>query len=495
MIKNGIFNLIGQSLKLGSNILVMPILIQYLGVTLFGFLSWTTAILASVQIAEGGLSAGLLFFLSEEESSEKLDHTKKNEVLSSGIFFLVLSSILVFLIIYLLSPFFISTLHIGPERSNEVMRALLIGAGLVSVRILQSFFWAVLQSKQLYKTYNTISTLQIIATNISWALLAYLGEKSLPTYITWGFIISVVFTIVLIPFAIKVIPLFNWRFSKKTTSKMLNYNLGVWGSNVGSILFSQGDKIIVGHTLGITALTTYTIFTNVVSQLNQFTAQAVNPIIPLVRSGLSSSNNKANNLSISVKNFFLLNIYLSLGGAGLFIVMAEPILQFFLKSNFEKSSAFQFQILSLIYGIYTLSVTGYYISLSLGYSRRVMIISILSSFTTLVSMYFSSIAFGIIGIVLSNAFFFSILILLVQGMKRIGLPLWSWVSMIVVPLSVVIFLSLFVSLVDLNVFNQIALSIVFTIFMTISFFNKYQGTFDVKSKLLSKLFNMKNRYE
>lgn len=466
----------------------MPILIQYLGVTLFGFLSWTTAILASVQIAEGGLSAGLLFFLSEEESSEKLDHTKKNEVLSSGILFLILSSLLVFLIIYLLSPFFISTLHIGPERSDDIMRALLIGAGLVSVRILQSFFWAVLQSKQLYKTYNTISTLQIIATNISWALLAYIGEKSLPTYITWGFIISVIFTVVLIPFAIKVIPLFNWRFSKKTTFEMLNYNLGVWGSNVGSILFSQGDKIIVGNTLGINALTTYTIFTNVVSQLNQFTAQAVNPIIPLVRSGLSSSSNKANNLLISVKNFFLLNIYLSLGGAGLFIVMAEPILQFFLKSNFEKSSSLPFQILSLIYGIYTLSVTGYYISLGLGYSRKVMIISILSGFVTLISMYFSSIAFGMIGIVLSNTFFFLILILLIHGMKKIGLPLRSWVSMLIIPLSLVILLTLFVYLIELSIFYKILISIAFTIFMGISFFYKYQGRSEIKSKLFGQIF-------
>lgn len=489
MIKNGIFNLIGQSLKLSSNILVMPLLIQYLGVTLFGFLSWTTAILASVQIAEGGLSAGLLYFLSEEKS----DTTKKNEVLSSGILFLIFSSIIVFSILFLLSPFFISTLDIGPDKKNDIKIALLIGAGLVSVRILQSFFWAVLQSKQLYKTYNTISTSQIIITNILWALLAYQGEKSLPTYIIYSLIISIVFTIILISFTIKLIPLFRWKFNKQTTFNMLNYNFGVWGSNVGSILFAQGDKIIVGNTLGLNVLTTYTVFTNVVSQLNQFTAQAVHPIIPLVSSAFSSIDSKTDNLLISVKNFFLLNIYISLGGAGLLIIMAEPILQFFLKSNYDKSLSLPFQSLSLIYGIYTLSVTGYYISLSLGYSQRVMLTSIFGGITTLISMYFSSISYGLFGVVLSNVFFFLILILLFHGMKKIGISLWSWMRMTIIPFATITLIILFVTLVQLNILYQILLSIIFIMFMVISFFYKYQGTLPIK--LFGIIFKKTDQYE
>ncbi|TKT93283.1 oligosaccharide flippase family protein [Dyadobacter frigoris] len=473
MLKNGIINLIGQIFKVGSSILITPILINILGLQTFGLLSWSTAILAAVQIAEGGLSSGLLYYLSEKQlynqsfKSEK----RKNEILTSGIILLIISTVLVIIILFLASPIFVETLkNISRKQREEAQNALLVGSFLIGIKISQSFFWAILQSNYMYKTYSAISTIQIIATNFGLALTAYLGERSITKFIILNIIISLSFTVYLFIISRKVIPSFKWKFSRKVISEMFKYNFGVLGSNFGSILFSQGDKLIIAHNLGVEILSVYTIFTNLVGQLNQFAAQATHPLIPIVSSISQNSLLTFEHLRNSIKQIFLLNVYISLGGAGIFIILGEPILSYFLNNNFSVQYIFPFQILALIYGIYTLSVTGYYIMLGLGKSSKVMTASIIAGVLTLVSMYYSN---NLLHAILSNSFFFLILILLFQGMRKIGIELKDWAYILVLPLIVVISLTFFLAFVTLNFNTQIILSILFSIFLSIYILKHY----------------------
>lgn len=491
MIKNGIFNVIGQILKLGSSVLVMPLLVRFLGISIFGLLSWTTAILTAVQLAEGGLGAGLLYFLSDT-SSPSLDEKsakRRNQVLSSGVILLLISALLVLVVIYTLTPILAATLNeISIIQRKEVESSLFIGAFLIGIRIIQSFFWAVLQSRQLYKIYNVVSTLQIIFTNCTWALLAYNGDKYLPNYIFSSIIISLLFTGYLTFLIIKIIPQFRLVICRATTQKMFQYNLGVWGSNVGSILFSQGDKLIVANTLGLEVLSIYTIFTNIVNQLNSFTGQAAHPILPLISSISISANTTFDSVVGAIKKFFLINVYMSLGGAGILIIWARPILIFFLGNNFIESSIIPFQTLALIYGIYTLSVTGYYIMLSIGQSKKVMKISIICSILTLVSMYVIAKDIGLLGIVISNSFFLLILILLFQGMKAVGIQLREWIKLILLPLTLVILLNIFAVIRPFTLISEIILTIIFASLLLASFANRYIDLIKMKNEPLITIF-------
>lgn len=496
MIKNGIFNVIGQILKLGSSVLVMPLLVRFLGINLFGLLSWTTAILTAVQLAEGGLGAGLLYFLSETlypEIDKKLIK-QRNEVLTSGIILLLISALLVLLVIYTLTPILAATLNeISLIQRREVEQSLFIGAFLIGIRIIQSFFWAILQSRQLYKIYNIVSTLQIIITNSIWALLAYNGDRYLPNYIISSIVISVSFTGYLTFLIVKITPHFKPVICRTTTRKMFHYNLGVWGSNVGSILFSQGDKLIVANTLGLEVLSIYTIFTNIVNQLNSFTAQAVHPILPLVSSISISAYTKFDNISQSIKKFFLINVYISLAGSGILIIWAETILTFFLGNNFTKTSIIPFQTLAFIYGIYTLSVTGYYIVLSIGQSIKVMRISIVCSVLTLISMYISAQLIGLLGVILSNFFFLPILILLFEGMNVMDIRLVDWGKFILLPITLVIFVSTAAFIHPYTLTTKIIASVIFVGLILASFIKQYSKLTSMNNESLFTIIKTLSR--
>lgn len=477
MLKNSIFNITGQLLKLISSIALMPFLVKFLGLHQFGLLSWTTAILSTVQIAEGGLSAGLLFFLSEKNSAGK-QIGNQNQILTSGLILLTGSTLLVVVSLSIISPLLVNTLvKINLHQKNDIQNALLLGSVLVAIRILQSLFWAIYQSNQQYKTYNIVSTAQIVFNNIGWIFLAYFGQKDLTNFIILSIIISMFISAIAFGHLSKQFSSFKWIYSSEIMNSMLKYNIGVWGSNLGSILYSQGDKLIVARTLGVELLGIYVIFTNVVSQLNTFTAQAVHPIIPLLRSISKHSIKSHKNISFTVRKLFLLNIYISLGGAGIFIIFGSDILSFFLGDKYLELYLFPFRLISFIYGIYTLSVTGYFINLGIGKSNKVMIISILCGVLTLLVMYSSK---TLTEVVMANTFFIFMLVLLFHGMKAISIDFGQWISMIIVPLLLLLGAMLVTGLSDFTPIWKIPIGFFFSMAMFLSFIKKFSNIYEIK---------------
>jgi O-antigen/teichoic acid export membrane protein len=474
MIKNGIVNLIGQFLKLASSVLLMPLLLNYLGINLFGLFSWVTAILAGVQLVEGGLSSGLLYFLSKKSSEEDNEDLTFNKIVTSGILLLGISTSLVLILLTCGAPLIIETLNgISPDQKNQLQIALIAGAILVGIRIMQSFFWALIQSQQRYKLYSAVSTIQIVLTNVGWLCLAYIGEKYLPNFIFLSIVLSVSITLWVYYLTKEFYVSFKWTLSKSTTYTILKYNSAVWGSHLGSILFSQGDKLVVANTLGADVLGVYTIFTSITSQINQFSAQVTHPIVPLVSSASRNLMKNIPGIKIPIKQFFLLNIYIALGGAGLLIILAEPILLFFLHSNFLPKLVFPFQTLCIVYGIYCLSVTGYYISLALGHSVKVMVVSVIGASISLISMYITSKTFDLLGVTLSNGFFFIILVLLFDSMKEMQIKTIDWIKLLLPPLLATVTAALISMLHSYNWTFLILLAIAFILTMGFCFISQY----------------------
>lgn len=477
MIKNGVINLIGQLVKVSSSVLIIPYIIKFLGLETFGLLSWSTAVLAAMQLAEGGLSAGLLYFLSNIElNNESLDVKKRrDQLLTANLILLAGSVLIVITALWTTSSFLVSTIGtISPRKSTELIIVLKVGAILCGLRLVQNLFWSVLQSQQLYKTYSVLSALQTLIINLIWALLAYQSQEYLPNYIVVNILVTLTFTILLFNQIQKKISSFSFSMNFSILKSVFDYNLGIAGTNLGSILFAQGDKIIIASVLGPSLLGVYSIFTNIVTQLNTIVAQAVHPILPLV-SSFQNNLHKGNleKTKQSVAKSFLLNVYISMGGCGCFIILAEPILKFFLGTNFSFSFVFSFQLLSYIYGIYTLGVTGYYLMFGLGKSKKVMIIVLTSSIGVLISMYVLSTSSSLIGAVISNCLFALILLLLVEGMNIMEIPFKSWFALTIIPLVITTCFFIIVFIFTIEIHESILMLVTFLIVMTYSFYCEY----------------------
>ncbi len=64
----------------------------------------------------------------------------------------------------------------------------------------------------------------------------------------------------------------------------MRYSLAAWLVVVGTVLFTQGDRLVVGAVLGTATLGVYAVITSTVLQINSLSATAVLPILPEISS-------------------------------------------------------------------------------------------------------------------------------------------------------------------------------------------------------------------
>ncbi|GHB59203.1 lipopolysaccharide biosynthesis protein [Persicitalea jodogahamensis] len=472
MLRWGFVNLLGQIVRVLTSLICIPVLITYMGLELYGLWSWSITILAVIQLSEGGLSAGLLYFYSKERASEKMFDAH----LTSSLILLLGSTIIVCFVIFIFSPYLIDSIsEVSINLREELSIVLNVGIVLVAQRIVQSLFWAILQAEGRYELYNLLNTTQIVATNFTWIGLAYANTKYLPHYIYGSLLISSIITVSLFLCTIQTFKRYRWVYEGPNLKLFFNYNLAAWGSSVGSAVFTQGDKLIVASILGPVTLGVYVVFTSICIQLNQIVAHVVHPLFPIVSSSYRESETDLSKVISSVSQMFLVNIHLALIGATTLIVFSEEILQYFLKQDFQPIFVSYFSILAGIYGIYSLAVTGYYILMGQGNSVKVMRVTIMSGIGVLASVYILGSYIGLLGVVLGNAVYLLILKLLYDGMKSIYGDMKSWIFYVAKPL---ILLSLFVVsvfLLDLTLVSKLILFSIISLFLIFTFIKNYRN--------------------
>ncbi len=470
MLRKGIYNLLGQLIRISISLISIPILINFMGLELYGLWSWSTTILTVSQLSEGGMSAGFLHYLSRNHSSR----LEINILLTSCIVLLIISITVLFIIIIFISPHLLSSVeNISESQKSELLIVLYVGAFLVVQRIIQSLFWAILQSNQQYGLYNILSSVQVILTNISWMILAYKQSSYLPNYIYIGIIVTFFFTIILLAITRSYFNKFQWFFDSKNFKQLSKYNMGAWGSSLGSAIFTQGDKLIIADVLGPAPLAIYVVFTSICTQLNVLTAQVIHPVFPTVSSFINSKSTDRREFIQSIDNLFLMNVYLSLGGMAALVTFSPEILTFFLDENFTDVYIVYFCYLALIYGLYTLSVTGNYILLGQGKSNRVMQITLFSGSIVLVAVYLLSSAYGLIGAVWGNVFYLLILILLFKGMNYIYTSIRGWIFLVLKPMFIVLVFFVLLVIIQPILLLRITTFILLAIILLYSFFKRY----------------------
>ncbi|QNP29886.1 oligosaccharide flippase family protein [Cylindrospermopsis curvispora] len=65
-------------------------------------------------------------------------------------------------------------------------------------------------------------------------------------------------------------------------TQIFRYNLAMWLMTIRGILFTRGDRIVVGSVLGPESLAIYAIVSDVASGINFLVAQPIQPFLPVV---------------------------------------------------------------------------------------------------------------------------------------------------------------------------------------------------------------------
>ena len=282
MIRNGLYNVTGAIIRLLLSLLTIPLLIRLIGIDKYGLWSFTMAVIGIVALSEIGLSLSTTVFVARDLTSGNPQNIIETLTITLSTM-LILASLAAISLWLAAVPLSGLIPNISQAQRDEVARTLAIGTPVIWARMLQQVLIGFKQAHQQYAEINILQTFQTAALTLGWLVVAWYGG-GIAALMGWQAVIALTFFALHVLFSLRLLQGLSlrpvWRWAK--ASYIARYSLATWVSVLGTSLFSQFDRLIVGAILGPAALGFYAAVTNVTVQINTLSAMLVQPQFPVI---------------------------------------------------------------------------------------------------------------------------------------------------------------------------------------------------------------------
>lgn len=494
MVLNGLYNLLGAVIRLGVSILSVPLLITFLGTQDYGLYVIIIAIINFSALSEWAIAMLLTVFLARDFALNR----SSSDTLKLALLFVVIVSVITCAALWLIAPVltdFFPDLTVSQQ--NTLLYGSRLGAIVVLTRFIQQYFIGIEQARGQYKLMNSVNTVfNIIQTSLT-VLIAFI-EPSIIKMIWVQVIVTFIFCLLHAYLCNK-----RHYFDDLLTNSpvkwilfkdMLLYGGRTYAGVIGSALFSQGDRIIVGKLVGLEASGIYSAISGIVTQINSLSAMPVQPLVPAI-SGIVAKFNKHNKWSVAerdqiavlVRRAFIINTCVAIG-LGIMATLFAPELIGFIFGGISTSGldlVRPLRILVIIYTLYSLNAVGYYLLFAVNQESFNTKITLVCGILTLSLIGILSRNFGLEGAIIGNFSYIFTLILCYKGLKTLQLPLRLFWEATFTPLALFIAVVLF----SFSVENQLVRLIVGFLSLSLLFMQlwRYMNIQTIVSKLKTKI--------
>lgn len=426
MLKNGFYNVVGAVIRVGLTLLTIPLIIRLIGVEEYGLWTLVSTMIGIVGLAEAGLSVSTTVFLSRDLANDDADGISQTLTVTFGA--MLLLATLAAIALWLGAGSLVGIFPNLEQAQHEVaVQALQLGGIVVWARLLQQVLVGVEQAHQRYGVINILNTFQISLSSLGMLVVAWLGGRTV-TLIEWQALTSMGLLIARIWVGYSLIRNLElrpvWDSTKALT--VARYSLRVWLTALGSALFSQCDRLIVGALLGTKVLGVYAAITSVTGQINSFSAIVVQPLLPRLSNLLEKQGINQGTLQQQVKQALQINGLFALGLGGALFTLAPLIVKVMIPGAITNEHLLAFLIAATIYALYSVNAVGYYVLFSVDAVNMCMAIQLASGTLSLLLIGIGASIFGLRGAVIGNAGYLGTLLLIFSGMKQVDIPVRMW---------------------------------------------------------------------
>jgi O-antigen/teichoic acid export membrane protein len=401
-------------------VVMTPLLLKTLGPKVYGLWTILAAIIGFANLGNFGIGAGVTKYVSEFSVSEKAG-TQISAVISFSFLFLLLSGALMGMMIFFLSHWIATKMAHQASEVIQLANALGIISWGIALVFLMQLPKSILFGLVYHKVVGAIDLAQGIII-FSAALIIGLRGGGIVALALSLMLINLTFLLILFFVAFHVTRSFGLRFTlnRDLTRKLFQYSLFAWISSLGSILFSQADRVLVGILLGPVAAGAYSICTGVAARLHSLSGSVTQALIPFASSYRAAGKN-TEIAKVFLHLLRLVGCLLAAVGIGL-ILWSTSILSIWISPQFSINYGKSFQILILAYAIYAMAAPGNQIAFGLGHPKMVGLATIGSGLLMLLLIWFLSSPLGLTGVGLANTSTFLMLWVSLFTAKLIGLP-------------------------------------------------------------------------
>jgi O-antigen/teichoic acid export membrane protein len=433
VLRNGLYNAAGGIVRIGLAILAIPVLIRIIGIEDYGIWTLASSVIGLATLAEGGLTVTTTFFLSKDIAHD--DRVGVSETLTSTFVAILLFATLAASFLYFGSEFIISFFpKLKSEQYIQALTAFKLGSLVLWSRLLQQHLVGLIQSYEKYGLLNILGTIQNTISTLGLIIIATLGGRVIEMMewqIFQGFGALAAYYL----FSNKIVkyakPHFAWSRSKSIA--VFKYSSVAWAGSLGSALFTQGDRLIVGSLLSVENLGIYAAITSIVSQINTLSALPISPLLPSITKMTTNINTGKSEIKKKLRQSLQLNILVAFSLGGLIVAMAEKILTAILGNNVSIGAIYALQFAATIYAIYSLNAVGYYILYALGKVKTCTIIHFLSAVLSLAVISILSAKLGLIGAVIGNCGYILTCSMTIISLNKLKVKMLLWFQWLVFP--------------------------------------------------------------
>lgn len=431
--KNIFSNIIGSVIKILLSVLTIPTITYNLGIEQFGLYSLANSFIGFLLLNDFGISHTVFFFTSQIEKS------KNNyfEVLSSlfiSVCIVVGLFCLLFWLVYLPVIFrFYKKSSVIFDTLNTLLPIVFF---IILLKILHLVVFGFLEAKNETLKKNIIETIISILQQFGVILIALYSKKLSDIYIYILFINGLI-TIYLFRGLLKDIAYNNFKFIPQfpLIISQIKYSFSIFLNNIGSVLFTTFDKIIVGKYFDLEFLGFYSFATSIASMINGFANQSVRAFNFYLL--------KKRNLQLIVLQMTKVSSIVIILITTVLILFNFELYSIFIKgkSNFKNTD--YLIIVFSIYGIYSSNVVGYNFLICKSYLKELNIINLAGGLGSIGLIFLSSVYGNKYGVFFANSMYCVTIFFNFFTFKKVGilfLDYFKIVSFYILTLIVVIIL-------------------------------------------------------
>jgi len=258
---------------------------------------------------------------------------------------------------------------------RECLVSLRIASVLILVRAVESVSVSTQRAFEQYRRTVQISAAARLLTLGSAAVLALFGGRTVSILVATAVFLAVgtymQFRELRRLFgAVSLWPAFHFE----ETRTLLGFGVFVWLQAVGSVVFGQFDRILLGFSLGAVAVAPYALCVQFAQPIYGLTASGLHFLFPYFSRSASTASGAA--MKRAVLKAFVCNLLLVTCGAGMLLLIGNRILQIWAGPAVAHSAANIFPLIVLGSVLMGLGVTGTYAMQAFGRFRAVAFISL-----------------------------------------------------------------------------------------------------------------------
>jgi O-antigen/teichoic acid export membrane protein len=371
---NAVYGLLDYASYPFGMLMAAPVILHKLGAAEYGL--W---MIATAVVSAGGIIASGFCDANIQRIARLRSRNETRSMVETVRSMMGINLVLGFTIalgVWIAAPF--AARHIAVSGITPVRECLIcirIAGGLVLVRAVESVGVSTHRAFEQYRGTVQISTVVRLLTLASASILALVGRRTVSilvatavflvvgTYMQCRGLRSLLGTVALWP---------SFRIGE--SKALICFGVFVWLQTLGTVVFGQFDRILLGVSLGALAVAPYALCVQFAQPVFGLTASGLHFLFPYLSRRAGTLPNAV--LKRTLLKAFVINALLVASCAGLLILLGDRLIRLWAGPAVANSAKGIFTPIVLGSALMGLSVTGTYAMQALGRFRTVAVVSL-----------------------------------------------------------------------------------------------------------------------